>query len=302
MMPRPRPPHLHRETNRHGKTVWYVRVGKGPRIRIKGIYGTPEFEAAYRAAISGDAPAAAGKPAHGSLDWLWMLYRQTDDWRDLSMATRRQRENIMRSVLKTGGSQPLSKITGKAIKAGIDRRKRSCGEALPLRSRALVGVDCSVGEQKLSAFASPHHRLDGVEQKDRRWLGVAQLTGRVQIVPGDLERAFEDLWRRFGHVMQTRFAEIVFRAAIAIQEMLRICASPSPIRITSPTPLPNRARANGATWEIVPCRGSASSSPTIRKVCRRSSSRTIVTVWPKRMRELSDGSGITIALLRRAVQ
>lgn len=28
-MPRPRPPHLHRETSRHGKTVWYVRVDKG---------------------------------------------------------------------------------------------------------------------------------------------------------------------------------------------------------------------------------------------------------------------------------
>ena len=55
-MPRPRPPHLHRETNRHGNVVWYVRVGKGPRIRIKGIYGTPEFEAAYRAAINGESP------------------------------------------------------------------------------------------------------------------------------------------------------------------------------------------------------------------------------------------------------
>ena len=36
-MPRPRPPTLHRETNRHGKVVWYVRNGHGPRIRIKGV-------------------------------------------------------------------------------------------------------------------------------------------------------------------------------------------------------------------------------------------------------------------------
>ena len=28
-MPRPRPPHLHREITRHGKAVWYVRIGKG---------------------------------------------------------------------------------------------------------------------------------------------------------------------------------------------------------------------------------------------------------------------------------
>src|SRR5262249_5835560 len=29
-MPRPRPPHLHRQVTRHGKAVWYVRIGKGP--------------------------------------------------------------------------------------------------------------------------------------------------------------------------------------------------------------------------------------------------------------------------------
>jgi integrase len=125
-MSRPRPPHLQRETTRHGKTVWFVRIGKGPRVRIKGVYGTPEFDAAYRAALQGDAPAPierAAVAAKGSLEWLWMLYRQTNAWEQLSMATRRQRENIMIQVLKTGGDQPLSKITSGAIKSGIDRRK-----------------------------------------------------------------------------------------------------------------------------------------------------------------------------------
>jgi integrase len=122
-MPRPRPPNLHREKTRHGTMVWYVRVGKGPRIRIKAIYGTPEFEAAYRAAINGESPQPAGKAAKGSLEWLWMLYRQTGAWTDLSLATRRQRENIMRGVLKMAGNQPLSSITGAAVKQGIDRRK-----------------------------------------------------------------------------------------------------------------------------------------------------------------------------------
>jgi hypothetical protein len=31
-IPRPRRPDLHRETTRHGKPVWYVRVGKVQRI------------------------------------------------------------------------------------------------------------------------------------------------------------------------------------------------------------------------------------------------------------------------------
>jgi integrase len=122
-MPRPRPPHLHKETNRHGTTVWYVRVGKGPRVRINGVYGSPEFEEAYQAALRGDAPQPAAKAARGSLEWLWMLYRQTPAWTDLALATRKQRERIMHQVIATNGNQPLSKITAGAIQKGIDRRK-----------------------------------------------------------------------------------------------------------------------------------------------------------------------------------
>jgi hypothetical protein len=57
-MPRPRPPHLHRQRTRHGKTVWYVRHGKGPRVRLRAEFGTPAFDEAYRAALAGEAATA----------------------------------------------------------------------------------------------------------------------------------------------------------------------------------------------------------------------------------------------------
>jgi hypothetical protein len=59
-MSKPRPPHLQRDVSRHGKTVWYVRFGKGPKTRIKGVYGSSEFEAAYHAAVSGERVQPAG--------------------------------------------------------------------------------------------------------------------------------------------------------------------------------------------------------------------------------------------------
>ena len=68
-MPRSRPPFLVREVTRHGKVKWYVRVGKGPRIRVP-TYGTPEFDAEYEAAISGEPKRTRGAPAAGSLSWL----------------------------------------------------------------------------------------------------------------------------------------------------------------------------------------------------------------------------------------
>jgi hypothetical protein len=79
-MPRPRPPHLHRQVTRHDKTVWYVRVGKGARVRIRPAFGTPEFDAEYQAAIAGLPARQTCRPATsitGSLAWLVERYRET---------------------------------------------------------------------------------------------------------------------------------------------------------------------------------------------------------------------------------
>src|SRR6516225_5458968 len=105
-MPRPRPPHLQREVTRHNKIVWFVRIGKGPRTRIRAPYGTPEFEAEYVAAINGEPRPGARAAPVSSLQWLWDSYRQTAAWTNLKPATRRQRENIMKHVLKESGGKP----------------------------------------------------------------------------------------------------------------------------------------------------------------------------------------------------
>lgn len=122
-MPRPRPPYLHLEVNRHGTVVWYVRIDHGPRIRIKARHGTPEFDRAYRDAIAGKGrPDSPSKAKGGTLKWLVDRYKETAAWRDLSPATRRQRENIFRNVLKTGGDKPFADITKDTIQIGLAKR------------------------------------------------------------------------------------------------------------------------------------------------------------------------------------
>lgn len=124
-MPRPRPPHLHRQVTQHGRTVWYVRIGKGPRIRIRSALGTPEFDVEYQAAIAG-LPARLTSNRNdtvtGSLAWLIERYRETGDWTRLSLATRRLRENIFKHVLLSAGRQPVAKITTATIMTARDRR------------------------------------------------------------------------------------------------------------------------------------------------------------------------------------
>ena len=130
-MPRPRPPYLHRQITRHGKPVWYVRKAMGPRTRIRATYGTPEFEAEYRAAISGESPQAyrSTKAAAGSLAWLWERYHEVGAWTVLSTATRKARENIMVRVLDASGTVPCGKIKGSDIAAGRDSRSSTPAQA-----------------------------------------------------------------------------------------------------------------------------------------------------------------------------
>jgi len=98
-----------------------VRIGKGPRIRIRADYGTPEFEIEYQAALAGQPRPKSGTKA-GSLAWLIERYRETPAWLQLSLATRRQRENILKQVIATAGDKPFRAITEASIAQGRDRR------------------------------------------------------------------------------------------------------------------------------------------------------------------------------------
>src|SRR5262249_15017099 len=128
-MPRPRPPHLHRQTTRHGRVVWYMRMNQGLRVRIRGEYGSPEFWAEYHAAISGALQPRKKAAAAGSLAWLIARYRETTAWAALSAATRRQRENIFLHVIETAGDKPFAKITPEVIRAGRERRASTPAQA-----------------------------------------------------------------------------------------------------------------------------------------------------------------------------
>jgi integrase len=121
-MPKPRPPFLHRQVTQHGRAVWYVRRGKGKRVRLPDEYGTDEFWSAYHAAIAGDVIKTKPMAKTGTLHWLFDRYRESSNWKELSMTTRRARENIFRKVLKDAGDAPFAQIRRADILQGRERR------------------------------------------------------------------------------------------------------------------------------------------------------------------------------------
>jgi integrase len=119
-VPRPRPPYLHKTVSRHGRTVWYVWRRPGPKIRIHGDYGSPEFMTAYHAAVWGDKAPEKPKDARGSLSALIAAYQASPAWAALSPATRKQRENIFSRIRKAAGSSPAASIDKALIVKGRD--------------------------------------------------------------------------------------------------------------------------------------------------------------------------------------
>ena len=120
-MPRKLPPFLHREITRHKRPVWYFRRGKGRRIRIPGEFNSAEFNAAYDAALNGARPARRGH-ANGTFSWGLSLYRQSQTWAALSIATRRQRQNIFEGIEKALGDSKLKNWKRGDVAAGRDKR------------------------------------------------------------------------------------------------------------------------------------------------------------------------------------
>lgn len=200
-MPRPRLPYLQRLCNRHGNLVWYVHRRPAKRVLIRAEFGTPEFDAAYQAAISGEAlPHKSASTAAGSLTWLWGRYRETAAWNALSASTRRQRENVMARTLNAGGDAPCDSIDRSDIAATMDDMAATPWQAQHFlktmrglfkwaAGAGLVKTDPTIGVKSLKTKQVVGHEpwaesdIDAyqarwpVGTKERVWLDVLLYTG-----------------------------------------------------------------------------------------------------------------------------
>ena len=184
-MSHPRPPHLQRHKTRHGKFIWVVQVGHGPLIRINEEYGTPEFMAAYHAALNLPAQPIkrrAPQTTAGSLEWLWMMYRQSGAWKKLKPPTKKQRENIMLHVLKASGSVPAAAINKKSIQQALKDRADTPFQAKNFLQTMRQLYTWAVSENHVAADPTaslkvdkpktggfPEWTYDEILQYERRW-------------------------------------------------------------------------------------------------------------------------------------
>ena len=113
------------------------------------------------------------------------------------MATRRQRENILRQVIETAGDQPATKITTAALEAGRDRRPPHQGRhfldtmrgLFRWAAKAKLGKDATLGVEDPARPKSDGFRPWGEDDviayqtrwpigtRERVWLDILLYTG-----------------------------------------------------------------------------------------------------------------------------
>lgn len=102
--------------NRHGKLYRYFRRPGGPKIRLPGELGSPEFIAAYNAALGGHIimPAPVRSPP-GSVSAAIAAYYQHNSFLSLAAGTRQMRRAILERFRAQDGDKPLALLETKHI-------------------------------------------------------------------------------------------------------------------------------------------------------------------------------------------
>jgi integrase len=180
-MPKKRPPYIETFVSRHGKRMWFFRVGKGPRVRLPDEYGSEAFQVAYRSALLA-SQATSGTQATRTLGWLIKQYCESPAWHGLAKETRKQFRYQLDRMKERAGKAPLNEITAASIAAGRDARAAKPTDANKY-------LKCSLA---LYRFA-----VDRQWMKDNPAKGIAKLkTPSIGFHTWTEEEAknFEDRW------------------------------------------------------------------------------------------------------------
>ncbi|GAB1717557.1 MAG: phage integrase [Nitrobacter sp.] len=151
-MPRPNPPRLTKDTDRHGNIRWYVRTLEGPKVRLREEYGTPAFWQAYRDALAGKikppepSQRVARKPFDkDSLAWLCSQYYTSAEYKQLNERTRYVRRATLDHVCAADGEKPYKLLLPKHIRtrrdARADRPESANGMIKALRQVFAFAID-----------------------------------------------------------------------------------------------------------------------------------------------------------------
>jgi integrase len=116
--------HVNSFRNRHGTMVHYFRKRGCKSVRLRGIPGSPEFMAAYAAALGDATPIVIGadRAKPGTVAATVGLMLGSVAFADLADGTQRLRRNILERFREEHGDKRIATIEQKHMQAMVDAK------------------------------------------------------------------------------------------------------------------------------------------------------------------------------------
>jgi integrase/recombinase XerD len=141
--------HLVEDRDRHGNIRLYVRVPGRLKVRLKALFGTDEFIAAYNAAVSShvSGPRRAREAKSGSFRHLCVLYYGSPVFKRLDKATQSWRRRALDAICEKNADKPVALLTSRHIRLLRDERADQ-PDAANQRLKALKALFAWACEEK----------------------------------------------------------------------------------------------------------------------------------------------------------
>lgn len=147
-MTRIRLKNVDRFTDRHGKPRYYYREGKGPRVKLIGMPGSPEFMLSYEAAIRGEPvrrePSTRGEV--GTFDRLVQDYFASMEFQGLAKSTQKTYRSVIERLLADEkiGHRMVKEMARDHVRAIVARRAATPGAANSLLQKIKVLIHFAI--------------------------------------------------------------------------------------------------------------------------------------------------------------
>jgi integrase len=164
MIAKPAYPYLFRDSDRHGRIRYRLRMPGRKAVTILGQFGSAEFAANYRAAVEGDAPKPvrfAGKP--GTFNRLGSEYLNSAAFASLAADTRRTRRYCVEKFLDRVGHLQVADFNKGFAERFLALYKPGVAGVMLSMLRALMALAISTGDRDSDPTAGIKRRKVSVD-------------------------------------------------------------------------------------------------------------------------------------------
>jgi site-specific recombinase XerD len=168
------PKYVHGYIDRHGHARHYVRRAGQKSVTLPGIPWTPEFMAAYEAALRDAEPIAlgAGRTVPGSVDMAAISYYASPAFAALAPGTQRNRRSLLERFRADHGSKRVGLMDTRALQVILGKmtpaNQRNFKKALRglvehCLAKGWIKTDPLVGLKTAKLKSAGHHTWDDGE-------------------------------------------------------------------------------------------------------------------------------------------